>query len=69
MRHTPHGFEQRPKLCLPAEVQIHVEGHGNAHSGTAFFMGIAAEEIDESDLMVDDPFFPITCCARVVKAA
>ncbi|MBJ7458396.1 MAG: methyltransferase domain-containing protein [Thermoleophilaceae bacterium] len=66
-RYTPRGFEQRLQLCLPADAKISVEGHGNALSGAAFFLGLAAEELDESDLAVDDPFFPITCCARVEK--
>jgi SAM-dependent methyltransferase len=68
-RYTVRGFEQRLKLCLPEAAQIHVEGHGNVLSGMAYYMGLAAEELDERDLMVDDPFFSINCAARVIKPA
>lgn len=66
-RYTPRGFEQRLTLSLPAEAKIVVEGHGNVLSGISFFMGLAAEELDERDLAIDDPFFPITSCAVVTK--
>ena len=44
-----------------------VVGHGNLTSATAFLMGLAAEELHESDLSATDPYFTVSVCARVVK--
>ncbi len=44
-----------------------VVGYGNLTSATAFLMGLAAEELDESDLNAADPYFTVSVCARVKK--
>ena len=44
-----------------------VVGYGNLVSATAFLMGLAAEELRESDLSASDPHFTVSVCARVEK--
>jgi SAM-dependent methyltransferase len=44
-----------------------VVGYGNLISAVAFLMGLATEELEESELNVTDPHFPVAVCARVEK--
>lgn len=44
-----------------------VEAHGNILAVTAFLYGLAAEELDISDLGVDDSTYPVIVAARAVK--
>jgi hypothetical protein len=44
-----------------------VTGYGNLTSAVAFLMGLAAEELEESELTVTDPHFTVSVCARVEK--
>jgi glycosyltransferase involved in cell wall biosynthesis/SAM-dependent methyltransferase len=45
-----------------------VETHGNVFAATAFLYGLAVEELDRSDLDVDDPSYPVIVMARAIKA-
>jgi len=46
---------------------VAVEEHGNVFAATAFLYGLALEELDVSDLAVDDARYPVTVAARAVK--
>lgn len=46
---------------------VFVESHGNVFTTTAFLYGISAEELDNPDLSVDDPNYPIVITARVTR--
>jgi glycosyltransferase involved in cell wall biosynthesis len=46
---------------------VSVEVHGNIFSATAFLYGIATEELDVSDINVDDENYPVIVAGRVVK--
>jgi SAM-dependent methyltransferase len=46
---------------------VSVEAHGNILAATAFLYGIGFEELDPSDLNVNDPRYPVTVAARAVK--
>jgi SAM-dependent methyltransferase len=46
-----------------------VEARGNVLSQVAFLEGLAAEDLTDGELSVDDPRFPLIVCARAVKAA
>ena len=47
---------------------VAVEAHGNVFAATAFLYGLALEELDRSDLDVDDANFPVIVAARAIKA-
>ena len=66
-RYTPAGLERRVgEHCTGGELVV--EGHGNVLAGIAFFMGLAVQELRESELALDDRFFPVVACARATKA-
>ena len=46
---------------------VTVEARGNVFAATAFLYGIAIEELDMSDLHVEDTNYPVIVAARVVK--
>jgi SAM-dependent methyltransferase len=46
---------------------VTVETHGNIFAATAFLYGIALEELDISELKVDDPRYPVVVAARAIK--
>jgi SAM-dependent methyltransferase len=46
---------------------VTVEAPGNVLAATAFLFGIATEELDISDLNVEDTHFPVIVAARVIK--
>jgi SAM-dependent methyltransferase len=50
------------------EGSCHVEAHGNVLAASAFLYGIAAEELDETELLHADPSFPLLITVRAVKA-
>ncbi len=63
-----------PALCRLLETQfglgqdaVSVEAHGNIFAATAFLYGLAVEELDASDLNVDDSTYPVVVAARAVK--
>jgi SAM-dependent methyltransferase len=45
-----------------------VQGHGNVLAQVAFLEGLAAEDLTESELALDDERFPLVVCARAVRA-
>jgi SAM-dependent methyltransferase len=49
------------------EDAVAAEAHGNIFTATAFLYGLAFEELDSSDLEVDDPRFPVTIASRAIK--
>jgi SAM-dependent methyltransferase len=48
---------------------VAAEAHGNIFTATACLYGLALEELDKSDLEVDDPKFPVAIVTRAVKRA
>lgn len=46
-----------------------VRTYGNVLACAAFLFGLAAEDLTPGELGHDDPWFPLVCCARVVKAS
>ena len=46
---------------------VTAEARGNILTATAFLYGLALEDIDRSDLNVDDPRYPVTIAARAIK--
>jgi SAM-dependent methyltransferase len=46
---------------------VSAEAHGNILAATAFLYGLAVEELDISDLNVDDPAYPVVVAARAVR--
>lgn len=46
---------------------VAVEAHGNIFVATAFLYGLAMEDLDISDLNVNDPKYPVTVAARAAK--
>ena len=46
---------------------VMVESHGNIFAATAFLYGLAVEELQVSDLNVDDPRYPVTIAGRANK--
>lgn len=50
----------------PANVSV--EQHGSVLSAVAFLEGMAAEELTEAELAVDDPAYPVFIGVRAVKA-
>jgi hypothetical protein len=47
---------------------IAIETHGNVFAASAFLYGLALEELDRTDLDVDDSSFPVIVAARAIKA-
>jgi SAM-dependent methyltransferase len=47
---------------------VAVEAHGNVFAATAFLYGLALEELDRTDLDVDDAIFPVIVAGRAIKA-
>ena len=46
---------------------VSVEAHGNIFAATAFLYGLATEELDVSDLNIDDSRYPVIVAGRAVK--
>jgi SAM-dependent methyltransferase len=46
---------------------VAVVAHGNVFAAAAFLYGLAFEELDRTDLDVDDPSYPVIVTARAVK--
>jgi SAM-dependent methyltransferase len=46
-----------------------VQGRGSVLSQIAFLAGLAAEDLTDDELAVDDERFPLLVCARAVRAA
>jgi SAM-dependent methyltransferase len=48
-------------------LSVTVEAHGNIFAATAFLYGLAIEELDNSDLSLDDSKFAVTVAGRALK--
>jgi SAM-dependent methyltransferase len=65
-RVTPTGLDTLlARSCLDAPREV--VGYGNLISAVAFLMGLAAEELEESELTATNPHFTVSVCARVKK--
>lgn len=65
-RVTPSGLDTLlARTCSTARREV--VGYGNLISAIAFLMGLAAEELDRSELAVTDPHFTVSVCARVER--
>jgi len=65
-RVTPSGLETLlAGTCSGARREV--VGYGNLTSAVAFLMGLAAEELEDSELTASDPYFAVSVCARVEK--
>jgi hypothetical protein len=48
-------------------VNVQVSELGNLRAGSAFLLGLAAEELSERELAATDPYFPILTTVRAVR--
>lgn len=48
-------------------VNVQVAECGNLRAGSAFLLGLAAEELSEQELAASDPYFPILTTVRAVR--
>ena len=51
------------------EDEVEIASAGNVLAAAAFLYGVAAEELSEGDLAVEDPNYPVVVCVRAVQAA
>jgi len=65
-RFTPAGLRRLLSQTVPG-VALDVRGLGNLASAVAFLNGIAAEELPEHVLAIDDEAFPVLSAAVVTK--
>jgi SAM-dependent methyltransferase len=61
-----------PALCRLLEDRfgqdaVSVEAHGNIFVATAYLYGLALEELDASELNIDDVKYPVVVAARAMK--
>ena len=65
-RVTPAGLDTLlARTCSGGRREV--AGYGNLIAAVAFLMGLAAEELEDSELTAIDPYFTVTVCARVEK--
>jgi SAM-dependent methyltransferase len=60
-RFTPSALE---RLLQAESSTVTCTAHGNVLSATAFLYGLAAEELDEAELAIDDARYPLVVTAR-----
>jgi SAM-dependent methyltransferase len=65
-RFTPAGLDTLLAGTCSSGLR-EVTGFGNLTSALAFLLGLAAEELEESELSTMDPHFTVSVCARVEK--
>jgi SAM-dependent methyltransferase len=65
-RFTPAGLDTLLARTCSSGLR-EVAGYGNLISAVAFVMGLAAEELGESEMTANDPPFTLSVCARVQK--
>ena len=65
-RFTARGLETLLARACPS-ADVDVSGPGNVLAGVAFLMGLAAQDLSQSDLEHQDDHFPLVACARVHK--
>ena len=66
-RFTPVGVERLLSTVFGEEA-VSVAGHGNVLAQVAFLQGLAAQDLTQRDLAINDPRFPLVVTARAVKA-
>jgi SAM-dependent methyltransferase len=65
-RVTPAGLNTLlARTCSGARREV--AGYGNLITAVAFLMGLAADELEDSELNAADPCFTVAVCARVEK--
>jgi len=62
-RFWPAGVESMLRRLAP-DMRHQVSGYGNLVAALAFLHGLSAEELESSELLANDPRFPIVVCAR-----
>jgi SAM-dependent methyltransferase len=67
-RFTPLALKRLLEEAF-GEGAVTVHAHGNVLAQLAFLKGMAAEDLSPHELAEDDGRFPLTVCARAVKAA
>lgn len=65
-RFTPQGLHELLAARCPGG-EVETFGYGSVLMAVAFLMGLAAEELGEHELAVDDPRYPVLACGRVRK--
>jgi SAM-dependent methyltransferase len=65
-RFTPAGTARLVEEAFGAGA-VTIEAPGNVLSQIAFLSGLAAEDLTEDELAVQDPTFPLLVCVRAVK--
>jgi SAM-dependent methyltransferase len=65
-RFTPAGLRLLIERCCDGGA-CEIEAGGNLITGVAALLGLAVEDLRESDLAKDAPAFPIIACAAVRK--
>jgi LmbE family N-acetylglucosaminyl deacetylase/SAM-dependent methyltransferase len=63
---TPAGFRRLLAIDFQSD-SIEVTSRGNVFSAVAFLQGLSQEDIAALDYHPDDPHYPVTILARVVK--
>lgn len=66
-RMTPAALRHVLTSAL-APSDLEVEGFGNLLLAVALLMGISVEELSPTEMHLNDVFYPVVACARVVKA-
>jgi hypothetical protein len=65
-RYTPRGLELLITRSCPHST-VTTEGRGNVLAAVAFLMGLATEDLTETELEAEDPYFPLVVCATALK--
>jgi SAM-dependent methyltransferase len=67
-RYTEVGYRQVFESAF-GEANVQIESHGNSLAATAGLTGLAAEELDETELTFLDRRFPVVHTCRAVRRA
>lgn len=65
-RYTPRGLELLITRACP-NARVAIEGRGNVLAAVAFLMGLATEDLTETELQAEDSYFPLVVCATALK--
>ncbi len=65
---SPVGWRQTLERAWPG-CDLVVEGHGNCLASVAAMYGLALEELDEDELLANDPRYPVLVTIRCRKPA
>jgi SAM-dependent methyltransferase len=66
-RFTPAGLAAVLREAIGSDVVVH--GFGNVLLAAAFLYGVAAEELSDEELSVNDPAYPLVACASITRGA